>query len=306
MSSAIPTSSSTSRCSTPTGIRASGSIAIVEPRARSARRGGCRLHVVVHAGTIRRGAMRPVHAVCSPSRCRPTRSSTRSAADRPRGRIRQHALRAVGAPTVAGARSRAHPARERGRAVPRPGNAQPRHRDRALGQREHGEDAFEVDLPEDVGRVARRSDRAHLRDASFSPKRHEHRGTTRSAKRRSSRANAPSDASDGDGPDSGMLVFGARSEQDRGPMKTTRAVRTRTRVDRLRAGVVAARFPQGCRDPRALRDLGEQLLPGACTGSIDRPEAMAYDPLTVLRLRKRREQARRDRIEGRRADPGTR
>ena len=39
---------------------------------------------------------------------------------------------------------------------------------------------------------------------------------------------------------------------------------------------------------------------------VDRPAAMAYDPLTVLRLRKRREQARRDKIEGRRADPGTR
>jgi hypothetical protein len=37
-----------------------------------------------------------------------------------------------------------------------------------------------------------------------------------------------------------------------------------------------------------------------------REEAMSYDPLTVLRLRKRREQARRDRIEGRRADPGSR
>ena len=39
---------------------------------------------------------------------------------------------------------------------------------------------------------------------------------------------------------------------------------------------------------------------------VDRPEAVAYDPLTVLRLRKRREQARRDRVEGRRADPGSR
>jgi hypothetical protein len=38
----------------------------------------------------------------------------------------------------------------------------------------------------------------------------------------------------------------------------------------------------------------------------DRPEALDYDALTVLRLRKRREQVRRDRIEGRRADPGSR
>ena len=41
-------------------------------------------------------------------------------------------------------------------------------------------------------------------------------------------------------------------------------------------------------------------------GLVDRAEAMDYDSLTVLRLRKRREQARRDRIEGRRADPGSR
>ena len=39
---------------------------------------------------------------------------------------------------------------------------------------------------------------------------------------------------------------------------------------------------------------------------VDRPEALAYDPLTVRRLRKRREQARREKIEGRRADPGSR
>ena len=39
---------------------------------------------------------------------------------------------------------------------------------------------------------------------------------------------------------------------------------------------------------------------------VARADAMTYDPLTVLRLRKRHEQARRDRIEGRRADPGTR
>ena len=39
---------------------------------------------------------------------------------------------------------------------------------------------------------------------------------------------------------------------------------------------------------------------------LERPDAAAYDPLTVLRVRKRREQARRVRIEGRRADPGSR
>ncbi len=39
---------------------------------------------------------------------------------------------------------------------------------------------------------------------------------------------------------------------------------------------------------------------------VDRPEADAYDPLTVRRIRRRREQQRRERIEGRRADPGSR
>ena len=39
---------------------------------------------------------------------------------------------------------------------------------------------------------------------------------------------------------------------------------------------------------------------------VDRPDAEAYDPLTVRRIRRRREQVRRERIEGRRADPGSR
>ena len=39
---------------------------------------------------------------------------------------------------------------------------------------------------------------------------------------------------------------------------------------------------------------------------VDRPDAEAYDPLTVRRVRRRRELVRRERIEGRRADPGSR
>jgi len=57
---------------------------------------------------------------------------------------------------------------------------------------------------------------------------------------------------------------------------------------------------------RARFDMSASSYYRALHSLIDRPEAMAYDALTVLRLRKRREQARRDRIEGRRADPGTR
>ncbi len=44
----------------------------------------------------------------------------------------------------------------------------------------------------------------------------------------------------------------------------------------------------------------------ALQGLIDRPAARAYDPLTVVRLRRRRDQRRRERIEGRRADPESR
>jgi len=39
---------------------------------------------------------------------------------------------------------------------------------------------------------------------------------------------------------------------------------------------------------------------------IEMADAAGYDPLTVRRLRKRRELVRRGRIEGRRADPGSR
>ncbi len=39
---------------------------------------------------------------------------------------------------------------------------------------------------------------------------------------------------------------------------------------------------------------------------IDDPGALAYDPLTVKRLRRYRDDRRRARYEGRRADPGSR
>jgi len=39
---------------------------------------------------------------------------------------------------------------------------------------------------------------------------------------------------------------------------------------------------------------------------LDRDDVAAYDPLTVKRLRRQRDERRRNRIEGRRADPGTR
>jgi hypothetical protein len=57
---------------------------------------------------------------------------------------------------------------------------------------------------------------------------------------------------------------------------------------------------------RARFDMSASTYYRALHALTDRPEALAYDALTVLRLRKRREQVRRDRIEGRRADPGSR
>jgi len=57
---------------------------------------------------------------------------------------------------------------------------------------------------------------------------------------------------------------------------------------------------------RARFDMSTSSYYRALHTLLDRAEAMQYDALTVLRLRKRREQVRRGRIEGRRADPGTR
>jgi Protein of unknown function (DUF3263) len=39
---------------------------------------------------------------------------------------------------------------------------------------------------------------------------------------------------------------------------------------------------------------------------VDNPAAYDYDPLTVARLRRQRERRRRERVEGSRADPGSR
>jgi hypothetical protein len=102
-----------------------------------------------------------------------------------------------------------------------------------------------------------------------------------------------------------MLVFGARSEQDREPMKATAlSAHERALID----------FEREWWQLDSRKDVGIRARFGMSTSSyyralnllIDRGEALDYDSLTVLRLRKRREQARRDRIEGRRADPGSR
>jgi hypothetical protein len=43
----------------------------------------------------------------------------------------------------------------------------------------------------------------------------------------------------------------------------------------------------------------------AVNALVERPGALLYDPLTVKRLRRQRDERRRVRIEGRRADPNT-
>jgi hypothetical protein len=102
-----------------------------------------------------------------------------------------------------------------------------------------------------------------------------------------------------------MLVFGARSEQAGEPMSASElSQRERALIDFEREWwQLDSRKDVGI---RARFQMSASSYYRALNGLIDRAEAMAYDSLTVLRLRKRREQARRDRIEGRRADPGTR
>jgi hypothetical protein len=102
-----------------------------------------------------------------------------------------------------------------------------------------------------------------------------------------------------------MLVFDSRNEQDHGPMNAkTLTARERALIDFEREW-----WQLGSRKDVAIRERFEMSASTyyrALHGLIDRADAMQYDALTVLRLRKRREQARRDRIEGPRADPRTR
>jgi Protein of unknown function (DUF3263) len=102
-----------------------------------------------------------------------------------------------------------------------------------------------------------------------------------------------------------MLVFRARSEQAREPMETSKlTAHERALIDFEREWwKLGSRKDVGI---RARFDISTSSYYRALHGLIDRAESVEYDALTVLRLRKRREQVRRDRIEGRRADPGSR
>ena len=168
MSSATPTSWSTSRCSTRTGIRASVSIASRASRTTrtSARSPSTRGRSPRSVSTRR---ARPVHAACWRSRCRRRRSSTRSNRSRAtRNSSARHFGRSVRQPW---------PGHDLGLTLRESevalflaqGLRNREHRDRALGQREHREDAPQVDLPEDGRVVARGGDRPHLARRELQP-----------------------------------------------------------------------------------------------------------------------------------------
>src|SRR5258708_2184887 len=102
-----------------------------------------------------------------------------------------------------------------------------------------------------------------------------------------------------------MLVFASRSEQAGRPMNATElSAHERALIDFEREW-----WQLGSRKDVSIRtrfEISASSYYRALHALIDRAEAMDYDSLTVLRLRRRRDQVRRDRIEGRRADPGSR
>jgi hypothetical protein len=99
-----------------------------------------------------------------------------------------------------------------------------------------------------------------------------------------------------------MLVFGATSDQDRVSMELTS--RERALLDFERAWW---QLPGRKNDEiRSRFAVSASSYYRALYALVARPDAESYDPLTVRRVRRRRDQARRGRIEGRRADPRSR
>jgi hypothetical protein len=99
-----------------------------------------------------------------------------------------------------------------------------------------------------------------------------------------------------------MLVFRARTDKDRSPMELNDDDRALLDFERE-----WWQLPGRKNDLiRARLDMSASRYYRVLHALTQRPEAAAYDPLTVRRLVRRREQARRGRIEGRRADPRSR
>jgi Protein of unknown function (DUF3263) len=99
-----------------------------------------------------------------------------------------------------------------------------------------------------------------------------------------------------------ILVFRARSGQDRALMTLTEAQRALLDFERSWWQLPTSKTSE----IRIRFGFSSSSYYRALYSVVDLPAAEAYDPLTVRRVRRRREQSRRDRIEGRRADPGSR
>jgi hypothetical protein len=95
-----------------------------------------------------------------------------------------------------------------------------------------------------------------------------------------------------------MLVFCALSDKDRRLMELN--ARERALIDFERGWWL---LPGRKNDAiRARLAMSPSTYYRALQALIERPEAESYDPLTVRRLRRRRDEARRGRIDGRHAD----
>jgi uncharacterized protein DUF3263 len=101
-----------------------------------------------------------------------------------------------------------------------------------------------------------------------------------------------------------MLGFGARACQHRALMQIELTPREQAMLDFEREW-----WQSTARKEDQIRerfDLSPSSYYRALQGLIEMDAACAYDPLTVKRLRRQRDQRRRVRLEGRRADPGSR
>jgi DNA-binding MarR family transcriptional regulator len=101
-----------------------------------------------------------------------------------------------------------------------------------------------------------------------------------------------------------MLVIGVRARQHRALMQIDLTPRELAMLDFEREWWRC----EGRKEDQIRERFG--LSPSsyyrALQGLIEMDAACAYDPLTVKRLRRQRDQRRRVRLEGRRADPGSR
>jgi Protein of unknown function (DUF3263) len=99
-----------------------------------------------------------------------------------------------------------------------------------------------------------------------------------------------------------MLALAARADQDRGPMGLS--ARDRAIIDLERAWRHLARSKSS--EIRVRFRISPSRYYELLNTLLDDPDAYEYDPLTVKRTLRLRNDRRRLRLEGRRADPGSR